>query len=190
MILYNLRCHKDHVFETWFRDSAAYDSQTKTAVIECPVCGSNKVEKAIMAPHVTKSAGRSRSRGEDTAAPTAAPTAASTAAPMAGPMAGPTAARTSKRPAFNAPVSGATTKAMREVEQSAKMRRALQELRRQVEESFDYVGPEFAEEARKIHYGETDERPIYGETSEEEAEALEEEGVSVSRIPWLPRENS
>ncbi len=178
MILYNLRCHKDHVFETWFRDSAAYDSQTKTAVIECPVCGSNKVEKAIMAPHVTKSAGRSRSRGEDTAASTAAP------------MAGPTAARTSKRPAFNAPVSGATTKAMREVEQSAKMRRALQELRRQVEESFAYVGPEFAEEARKIHYGETDERPIYGETSEEEAEALEEEGVSVSRIPWLPRENS
>jgi hypothetical protein len=182
MILYNLRCHKDHVFETWFRDSATYDSQTKAAVIECPVCGSNKVEKAIMAPHVAKSAGRSRSRGEDTTAPTAASTAT--------PMAVPTAALTSKRPAFNAPVSGATTKAMREVEQSAKMRRALQELRRQVEESFDYVGPEFAEEARKIHYGETDERPIYGETSEEEAEALEEEGVSVSRIPWLPRENS
>ena len=187
MILYNLRCHKDHVFETWFRDSAAYDSQTKAAVVECPVCGSSKVEKAIMAPHVTKSAGRSRSRGEDTAASTAASTAA--------PMAGPTAARTSKAPASNAPmssapVSGATTKAMREVEQSAKMRRALQELRRQVEESFDYVGPEFAEEARKIHYGETDERPIYGETSDEEAEALEEEGVSVSRIPWLPRENS
>ena len=96
----------------------------------------------------------------------------------------------SSAPVSGAPVSGATTKAMREVEQSAKMRRALQELRRQVEESFDYVGPEFAEEARKIHYGETDERPIYGETSEEEAEALEEEGVSVSRIPWLPRENS
>ena len=187
MILYNLRCHKDHVFETWFRDSAAYDSQTKAAVIECPVCGSSKVEKAIMAPHVTKSTGRSRSRGEEMTAPTTAPTAVATANPMVAP--------TSKTPASNgpvsgAPVSGATTKAMREVEQSAKMRRALQELRRQVEESFDYVGPEFAEEARKIHYGETDERPIYGETSEEEAEALEEEGVSVSRIPWLPRENS
>jgi len=187
MILYNLRCHKDHVFETWFRDSAAYDSQTKAAVVECPVCGSSKVEKAIMAPHVTKSAGRSRSRGEDAGVPTAAPTAT--------PMAVSTGAPTSKTPAPNGPVSGATvsgatTKAMREVEQSAKMRRALQELRRQVEESFDYVGPEFAEEARKIHYGETDERPIYGETSDAEAEALEEEGVSVSRIPWLPRENS
>jgi len=183
MILYNLRCHKDHVFETWFRDSAAYDSQTKAAVVECPVCGSSKVEKAIMAPHVTKSAGRSRSRGEDAGVPAVAPTAVPTAAPASKTPA-------SKAPMSSAPVSGATTKAMREVEQSAKMRRALQELRRQVEESFDYVGPEFAEEARKIHYGETDERPIYGETSDEEAEALEEEGVSVSRIPWLPRENS
>ncbi len=183
MILYNLRCHKDHVFETWFRDSAAYDSQTKAAVVECPVCGSSKVEKAIMAPHVTKSAGRSRSRGEDAGVPAVAPTAVPTAAPASKTPA-------SNAPMSSAPVSGATTKAMREVEQSAKMRRALQELRRQVEESFDYVGPEFAEEARKIHYGETDERPIYGETSDEEAEALEEEGVSVSRIPWLPRENS
>ena len=87
-------------------------------------------------------------------------------------------------------VGGATTKAMREAEQSAKMRRALQDLRQHVEDNFDYVGPEFAEEARKIHYGESDESPIYGETSDEEAEALEEEGVRVSRIPWLPRENS
>ena len=174
MILYNLRCHKDHVFETWFRDSAAYDVQAEAGVIACPVCGSQKVAKAIMAPHVTKSAGRGRSRAEDTPS-------------SAGTDAGTPAARTA---VSNAPVGGATTKAVREAEQSAKVRRALQELRRQVEESFDYVGPEFAEEARKIHYGETDERPIYGETSEEEAQALEEEGVSVSRIPWLPRENS
>ncbi len=189
MILYNLRCHKDHVFETWFRDSAAYDSQTKAAVVECPVCGSNKVAKAIMAPHVTKSAGRSRSLGEDAAAP-AAPISNAPVSNAPVSNAPVSNAPVSNAPVFHAPVRGATTKAMREVEQSAKMRRALQELRRHVEESFDYVGPEFAEEARKIHYGETDERPIYGETSEEEAEALEEEGVSVSRIPWLPRENS
>ncbi len=174
MILYTLRCPKDHLFETWFRDSAAYETQTKAAAIDCPVCGSTKVEKAIMAPNVAKSAGRSRGRDE---------VAAAAAAPAPG-------ARALGAPTPHVPVSGATTKAMREVEQSAKVRRALQELRRQVEESFDYVGPAFAEEARKIHYGEADERAIYGETSEEEAEALEEEGVSVRRIPWLPRENS
>lgn len=169
MILYSLRCHKDHLFETWFRDSAAYESQTEAGAIECPVCGSKRVEKAIMAPSVAKSSGRSHSREEVKA--------------TAGPAA-------SGAPAPQVPVSGATTKAMREVEQSAKVRRALHELRRQVEENFDYVGPGFAEEARKIHYGETEERAIYGETSEEEALALEEEGVSVRRIPWLPREDS
>ena len=58
MILYSLKCHKDHLFETWFRDSAAYDKQLKAAVIECPVCGSQKVEKAIMAPNVAKAVGR------------------------------------------------------------------------------------------------------------------------------------
>jgi hypothetical protein len=179
MILYSLRCHKDHLFETWFRDSAAYESQSKAEAIDCPVCGSKRVEKAIMAPRVARSAGRSRSRDDVTAASGApGPRAPGSGMPAA-------AAAHSQ-----VPVSGATTKAMREVEQSAKVRRALQELRRQVEENFDYVGPEFAEEARKIHYGETDERPIYGETSKEEALALEEEGVGVRRIPWLPREDS
>lgn len=173
MILYSLRCHKDHIFETWFRDSAAYEGQAEAGAIECPVCGSKRVEKAIMAPSVAKTAGRSRSRdGDDVTATSGAAGSGAPAAAAAPPQVS---------------VSGATTKAMREAEQSAKVRRALQELRRQVEENFDYVGPAFAEEARKIHYGETDERPIYGETSEEEARALDEEGVSVRRIPWLPR---
>jgi hypothetical protein len=164
MILYNLRCEKDHLFETWFRDSAAYDAQAAAGDIQCPVCGSAKVEKAIMAPRVAKSAGRIRSVSVDT---------------------------TEKTPATaEMGVTGTTAKAVREVEQSAKLRRTLLELRRQVEENFDYVGPKFAEEARKIHYGETEERAIYGETSDAEAEALEEEGVGVRRIPWLPRDSS
>jgi hypothetical protein len=69
-------------------------------------------------------------------------------------------------------------------------RRALRELRRQVETNCDYVGPRFPEEARRIHYGECDPRDIYGESTAEEAEALKEEGVEVQRIPWLPPENA
>jgi hypothetical protein len=69
------------------------------------------------------------------------------------------------------------------------MREMLQEMRKQVEANCDYVGNEFAEEARKIHYGETKERGIYGEASDSEAEALQEEGIEVGRIPWLPRTN-
>lgn len=65
----------------------------------------------------------------------------------------------------------------------------LRALRRTVEAQCDYVGPEFAEEARRIHYGETSTRAIYGETTQQDAEALIEEGIEVKQIPWLPTEN-
>jgi hypothetical protein len=68
----------------------------------------------------------------------------------------------------------------------AEMRKALTELRRQVETHCDYVGPRFAEEARRIHYGETDPRGIYGEASREESRALADEGISFGQIPWIP----
>jgi hypothetical protein len=68
---------------------------------------------------------------------------------------------------------------------SAQMRAALVELRRQVESNCDYVGERFAEEARKIHYGEVDPRGIYGEATAEESHELAEEGVSFGRIPWI-----
>jgi len=67
------------------------------------------------------------------------------------------------------------------------VRAALQKLRAEVERHCDYVGPEFAEEARRIHNGEADLRGIYGEATPEEAEALAEDGIAVARIPWVPR---
>ena len=69
----------------------------------------------------------------------------------------------------------------------AHMRAMLQGLRAEVEKNCDYVGPQFAEEARKIHRGESDKRGIYGEATQAEAEALADEGVEVSSIPWVPR---
>jgi hypothetical protein len=74
--------------------------------------------------------------------------------------------------------------------QASEMRRMLTELRNHVEENSDFVGDKFAEEARKIHYGETEERNIYGEATEDQAEELTEEGIKVGRIPWLPRTDS
>ncbi len=64
---------------------------------------------------------------------------------------------------------------------------ALTQVREHVEANCDYVGPEFAEEARKIHYGEVEKRDIYGEASNDDARELEEEGIEFGRIPWLPR---
>jgi len=66
----------------------------------------------------------------------------------------------------------------------------LRALRRQIEERCDYVGERFPEEARRIHYGEIDPRPIYGEASDTAARDLREEGITVTRIPWLPRADS
>jgi hypothetical protein len=61
----------------------------------------------------------------------------------------------------------------------------LVELRRQVESNCDYVGERFAEEARKIHYGEADPHGIYGEATQEESRELAEEGIEFGRIPWI-----
>lgn len=146
MILFNLKCAKDHVFEGWFRNGDAYDAQVGAKKIACPVCGSRKVEKALMAPRIGKGGG-------DTAAPPAAPQTEATA-------------------------------------RAAELLQALRELRGKIETESDFVGDRFAEEARRIHYGEAETRSIYGQTSDDEAEALRDEGVPFARIPWVPRHDS
>ncbi len=74
--------------------------------------------------------------------------------------------------------------------QATELRKAVENLQKEVAENCDYVGDKFADEARKIHYKEADARNIYGETSDDEAQSLEEEGIEFARIPWLPRTNS
>jgi hypothetical protein len=138
MILYELKCAKDHQFEGWFPSGAAYEAQLAARELSCPLCGDRKIDKAVMAPRI----------GKTPAAPTQA-----------------------TRMAMNA-------------------KAALVELRKKIEADCDYVGPEFAEEARRIHYGETEERGIYGEASDEQAQGLLDEGIAVAKIPWVPRHDS
>lgn len=64
---------------------------------------------------------------------------------------------------------------------------ALQRMRAEVEKNCDYVGPDFADQARAMHRGEVEPKGIYGETTEEQAESLAEEGIAVAKIPWVPR---
>ncbi|MCS6853897.1 MAG: DUF1178 family protein [Elioraea sp.] len=64
---------------------------------------------------------------------------------------------------------------------------ALARLRAEIERTCEYVGPAFAEEARRIHVGAAERRGIYGEATPEEAEALREDGIEVQSIPWVPR---
>ena len=74
--------------------------------------------------------------------------------------------------------------------QNEELRKKLKELRAEIEQNCDYVGNQFAEEARKIHYGEADAKNIYGEASLEDAKELLDEGVEFTPIPWIRKENS
>src|SRR5579863_3776757 len=168
MIHYNVRCSHAHEFDGWFKDSAAFDRLSKRGLIECPTCGDTKVERALMAPAVATR--------EALPVPPPAPTPPASQTPrlVPGQPQGPPQGQPSGPMAMT---GGAIPDQMRAM---------LQRMRAEVEKHCDYVGPEFAEEARKMHRGESDKRGIYGETSPEQAEALAEEGIEFSRIPWVP----
>ncbi|MEQ9245717.1 MAG: DUF1178 family protein [Nitratireductor sp.] len=75
-------------------------------------------------------------------------------------------------------------------EQQKKALAQLKELSNKVRENADYVGDRFAEEARKIHFGETEARGIYGEATSEEAASLLEDGVEFMPLPLFPEEQN
>jgi hypothetical protein len=140
MIRYALQCAEGHAFESWFRDSAAYDGQAEAGLLSCPACGSARVRKQIMAPSIAV---------QDEAA--------------------------------KQPMAMAGTK-------DHEIRAMLRAFRQHLETHAENVGADFADEARKIHYGEVDERAIYGVASVEEAKSLHEEGIGVLPVPTLPDE--
>ena len=77
--------------------------------------------------------------------------------------------------------------AQREMAAIVEVHRRLDEIRDKVEKKCDYVGDRFAEEARRIHFGEVERRDIYGEASDEDARSLQEDGIAFARIPWPSR---
>ena len=158
MIRYALNCDQGHAFESWFQSSAAYDKQAKRALVTCPICGSAKVEKAIMAPRLAR---------------------AEAAEPPPPPML--------PIPQLPSPVPGKTPVAIM-APPERELRKKLKELREHLTKNADYVGPRFPEQARKIHYGEIEHRSIYGEASPDEAKELHEEGIEFHPLPTLPDE--
>ena len=137
MIRFSLICDHDHEFEAWFRSNDDFDRQKKRGFVECPACGSHKVEKALMAPAL--STGR-------------------------------------KREKIALAMSQEQRQAMAQI-------KALSE---KIRENAEHVGDRFAEEARKIHFGETEARGIYGEATPDEAKSLAEDGVGFMPLPVFP----
>jgi hypothetical protein len=169
MIRYALNCTDGHVFESWFQNSAAFDKQKKRGLVTCPICGSGKVEKAIMAPQLM------RTDVERPAAPIAPPSP---------PPSNPQAATPTPPPL--PPVPAGTSSVAIMSRQERELRQKLKELRDHVTKNANYVGLRFPEEARKMHYGETEHRSIYGEASPDDAKELHEEGIEFHPLPILP----
>src|SRR5579871_2120396 len=161
MIRYNLRCSENHAFESWFQSSSAYESQEKRKLVGCPICGSTDVERAIMAPRIVSKSGRDQPAAESLPVPASA--------------------------AEVIPPSPSTPLLMT---QERELRAKLKELRDHIVKNADNVGERFPNEARKMHYGDIEHRPIYGEASPDEAKALVEEGVEVMPVPTLPEDRN
>jgi len=141
LIRFSLSCDHDHEFEGWFRSSDDFEKQKKRGLIDCPECGSHRVQKSLMAPAV------STSRKQEKVA----------------------------------------------LAMNAEQRRIMTEMKtlsEKMRENADYVGDKFADEARKIHFGEAEERGIYGEASLDEAKSLAEDGVPFMPIPVFPDEQN
>jgi hypothetical protein len=172
MIRYALVCEAGHAFEAWFASSGAFAEQQQAGQVACAICGSSQIGKALMAPSLT-----SRRREAPEAAPGAGQPAAEAAAAD---EEGSTAGRDAAQPV---PVAAHTDK-------REELIGLLRKLRRHVTENAEYVGKRFPEEARKIHYGETDKRGIYGEASAEEARELADEGIDFHPLPVLPEERN
>jgi hypothetical protein len=163
MIRYTLVCNKRHEFESWFTNSAAYDKQAKRGLVTCPLCGSAKVEKALMTPRLTRADATSNdaTSNQEATPADAAPATAKSPSPVA--MISP---------------------------QEQEFRQKLRELRDHLVKNAENVGPRFPEEARKMHYGEAEHRSIYGIASPRDAKALHEEGIEFSPLPVLPDEHN
>lgn len=166
MIRYRLACAKGHEFEAWFPSSDGCDQQIKRKLVQCPECGSGKVAKALMAPSVVTAEQRETTRRRRGRTAPAAPVA------------------TPETPPAPSSVSAMLTPQQRQI------LKQLKELRDRVVADAEYVGPRFAEEARKIHHEETPERGIYGEASPAEVEELLRDGIDVMPIPVLPDDHN
>ena len=168
MIKYSVQCPDEHSFEAWFPNSAAFDIQVKRGLVTCPACGSVRISKSLMAPNVSVKTRRKgsvlRGKVRDAVAP-ADPPGSSAPAP--------------DTPRSVAVPSPSMPPAMLEI---------MRKIRQEVEAKAEYVGPRFADEARKMHYDEAPERGIYGEVSATEVKALHEEGIDCLPLPELPED--
>ena len=140
MIKYNLKCHNDHEFESWFSNSKEYEKLNKKGLLECIFCDSKKINKSIMAPTI-----------------------------------------------LNSKEKDSQIKIIKNDLEDEKNK--LLNLRKYIENNFDYVGKNFGKKVREVYYDKKNKNAIYGTTTPEEREELAEEGIDLLSIPWVNKDN-
>ena len=185
MIKYQLVCDQNHEFEGWFKGSDAYDEQAANGLIRCPLCDSDQVKRALMTPNLASP------KRQKSVTPPATDQLQATEA-------------TASIPASSASVSSASSRfghttndhaaapGVMQAEQLQAYTAALAEvrqLRQKIIKECRDVGDNFAEEARKIHYGEAEAEGIYGQATKDERESLKDEGIEIFDMPWVPTDH-
>jgi hypothetical protein len=159
MIKFSLLCRRGHEFESWFQSGEAFETQSKAGRVSCPLCQATDVTKAIMAPAIA-----STSEG----------------------------ARANRLAQAHSQAEASQAEAHAKValldRRDLELRAMIAAFRKHVFEVAEDVGMRFAEEARKIHDGRVQERPIHGQANFDEARALIEEGIAILPVPPLPDE--
>lgn len=167
MKVLDLQCQQQHAFEGWFGSEEDYQSQLTRGLVECPLCGDANITKMLSAPRInlgkTRDSDLSPSSPESQAASEVSCGKNEIATVPAKPL-----------PPQRPPVSS---------EVAAVMQAAWMEMAKHVMANTEDVGNSFASEARKIHYGETDERAIRGQATADQTMALIEEGIDVMPLP-------
>ena len=140
MIKYNLKCHNEHEFESWFSNSNEFDNLKKKKLLECIFCSSKKVNKSIMSPMVSGTKDNNQ-----------------------------------ELKFLNEDLNNEKNK--------------IFELRKFVENNFEYVGKDLSRKVREIYYDKKSKKAIYGTATVEEKKELEEEGIDLLSIPWTSKDN-
>lgn len=193
MVKFLLLCDQAHEFEGWFQNNESFDGQQAAMQIICPHCASAVVRKALMTPNLSSSKTRARilapSESElETSPPESVPASpVPTGAPAPAPNAKPDSdtkpviQTNDDAPAANVPAAGPP--------KMAQMMQMLRHMHKMVAENCTDVGSDFADEARKMHNGEADAKPIYGTSTADEREELAENGIPFAQLPTLPKDH-
>ena len=158
---FNLRCNLDHDFEGWFPNKDELLKQIGKGLVECPYCGTINVKKTLSSPNISTKSNKKLTETTKNLN-----------------------SSSSKLQDVNDNFESKNT-----VFNNYELRKIYKNLQKTIEKEFTNVGSNFANEARKIHYGEKKPKNIYGKCSESERVDLEKEGVDFASIPWVSRDN-